>query len=143
MRLTVWWLCCALVACGGNDVDDDDDDDDGGGLGIEADADTDTDTDTDSDTDADTDADTDSDTDVDEGDPEAGYDVFLATCAASGCHGSDGNDGPAPNLQGAVSTHSDAVLTEIILDGTGTMPGQDLEPQELADVIAFLRDAFP
>ena len=134
MRLTVLFMWGALAACAGEDTSSDEDDDDGG-FGFEADA----------DTDADSDANSDSDTDTDpyEGDVTAGYQVFLATCGASGCHGSDGSSGPAPNMQGTISLYSEASLEEIILYGSGEMPPQDLTDKELADVIAFLKVTYP
>ena len=58
----------------------------------------------------------------------------MATCADAQCHGDDGCSGPAPNFQGTISRYS---------DGTGEMPAQNLTDQELADVLAFLRDVFP
>ncbi|MEE2751028.1 MAG: cytochrome c [Myxococcota bacterium] len=74
------------------------------------------------------------------GDIERGAEVFAGTCA--GCHGPEGSGGSAPGLMYIVKQHDDSGLTDIILEGTGNMPPQDLSNQELADVIAYLRDSF-
>lgn len=74
------------------------------------------------------------------GDSERGADVFSGTC--SGCHGYDGSGGSAPGLMYAISGNSDEELEAIILEGSGGMPAQNLSAQEVADVIAYLRETY-
>lgn len=71
--------------------------------------------------------------------------VAFATCAASNCHGSDGASGDpsSPDLADAVPALDDRGLAEVIKNGTGTMPGQNLSDQEIADVMAYCRQTFP
>lgn len=81
-----------------------------------------------------------------EPDPVAGaekYDVFC-----SSCHGADGTAGvqvdgvAATDLGASVPTLADDVLVSVIQDGSGTMPPQQLDDDETADVIAYLREIF-
>ena len=94
----------------------------------EADADTDTDTDTDSDTDSDTD--TDSEADVANG-------QIIHDNLCMGCHENN------PAMAQKVPTLSDAELEEVIQNGQGYMPPQDLSARQLMDVIGFLRQEYP
>ena len=66
--------------------------------------------------------------------------LYQKTC--SGCHGYDGSGGSGPSLMYAISGNSDAELETIILEGSGGMPAQDLSAQEVADVIAHLREIY-
>jgi len=96
----------------------------------------------DSDTAVDTDTGIDPDTDVD-GDPELGVVTYQATCANAGCHGADGDVGPASDLTAAVPFYTDERLSNIIQNGAGRMPGQPVPDEELADLLAYLRLTFP
>ena len=77
---------------------------------------------------------------------EAGADVYDRSCAA--CHGADGalglevNGIPAADLNRWVPPLTDEQLTETILEGTGEMVAISLEEEDLADCIAYLREAF-
>lgn len=73
------------------------------------------------------------------GDAAAGSAIYTSTCAA--CHGADGNVNEA-KLTEEVPDKSDAELEDIILNGYDEMPPVNLEDQEVADVIAYLRQAF-
>jgi len=42
----------------------------------------------------------------------------------------------------AISGNSDEELEAIILEGSGGMPAQNLSAQEVADVIAYLRETY-
>ncbi len=76
------------------------------------------------------------------GDVAAGETVF-ATCAISSCHGADGNSGSAGiSLSDEVPEHPDDHLISYVLGGTGSMPAQNLTDQQMADVLAYLRDTF-
>jgi len=80
-----------------------------------------------------------------DGNPAAGEMVFANnTCSTDACHGSDGNSGTgtAPALNTVVSGLSDDQIINAVLDGDGAMPPQDLEDQEMADVLAWLRTEF-
>ena len=63
-------------------------------------------------------------------------------CSSSGCHGSDGNSGSAPALRDTVSGLSDDQIIDAVLDGKEAMPPNDLEDQQMADVLAWLRQSF-
>lgn len=77
------------------------------------------------------------------GDAAAGEAVFTqGTCGSMGCHGADGVSGTAPSLADVVAGHSDDELINAVLDGSGTMPPNDLEDQEMADVLAWMRQTF-
>ena len=83
------------------------------------------------------------------GDFDRGRVVFVETCGRDTCHGPDGRAGPAPNLDVVVPQRDDVRLRSVIQLGTGTtgesegsMPGQELEDQDLEDVIAYLRATF-
>jgi mono/diheme cytochrome c family protein len=77
------------------------------------------------------------------GDPARGESVFTSTmCSVAACHGADGNSGSAPGLSTLVSSRSDDQLIDSVLDGKGGMPPQNLDDQQMADVLAWLRDSF-
>jgi mono/diheme cytochrome c family protein len=69
--------------------------------------------------------------------------VYARGCAASNCHGADGDSGSGPNLSSEVPGRSDSSLTRIIRDGTGSMPAVTVTDEELADLLAYLRATFP
>ncbi|MBL4688638.1 MAG: c-type cytochrome [Nannocystaceae bacterium] len=77
-----------------------------------------------------------------EGAADIGQIVFSTNCAS--CHGEDGSGGFGPSLFERVPARDDQTLLTSILIGLGDMPawGEALRDQELADVHAFLRDAF-
>ncbi len=74
------------------------------------------------------------------GNIESGRDVFLTYCAD--CHGDDGQSGDAPRLSGEVPDKDDETLWKIIVEGEDDMPSVDLDSQQVADVIAWLRSIF-
>jgi mono/diheme cytochrome c family protein len=83
------------------------------------------------------------------GDFERGQVVFMETCGRGDCHGPGGQAGPAPSLAVVVPQRDDARLRNVIQLGTGktgkskdSMPGLELEEQDLVDVIAYLRATF-
>ena len=80
------------------------------------------------------------------GDPVAGEKVFAATCAQSNCHGPDGTgsdpSSDAENLNKVVPGLSDAEIESRVTDGFGLMAPVGLNPQETADVIAYVRQEF-
>jgi cytochrome c551 len=77
------------------------------------------------------------------GDAAAGQTVFSANaCATAGCHGADGNSGSAPALRDVIDNRTDDQIIDAVLDGKGGMPPQDLTNQQMADVLAWLRDTF-
>jgi cytochrome c5 len=76
-----------------------------------------------------------------EGRVDCGEEVYMLACA--NCHGVDGEGTPnGQGLIGHIQGHSDSDLIHSIVDGEGTMPPQDLESQEVADVIAYMRVSF-
>lgn len=78
-----------------------------------------------------------------------GEQVYEESCAQATCHGADGNTGASssPALSEAVPSRSDQELAVVIRFGTindgGVMPETNLPAQDIADVIAFLRQQFP
>ena len=81
------------------------------------------------------------------GDPSAGQVIFAEKCAV--CHGEDGlgvegstPTATAPNLRERVLDISDSAIERAISDGTGEMSPVEMTPEELEDVIAFLRQAW-
>jgi mono/diheme cytochrome c family protein len=79
------------------------------------------------------------------GDPVAGEKVYQATCARSDCHGPDGSGAgsDAADLANEVPAKSDAEIRSILDNGEDLMAPLDLSNQEVADVIAYLRQEFP
>ena len=76
-----------------------------------------------------------------EGRIECGAEVYAMFCA--NCHGPEGaGEGPGPALFDRIENESDADLINLIQNGQGPMPSVNLEPQQMADVIAWLRDTF-
>lgn len=75
-----------------------------------------------------------------EGDATAGEAAFATNC--SGCHGADGNSGSAPMLSDVAPGLDDAGLVTVMIEGTGNMPAIDLENQDAADILAFVRATF-
>ena len=67
---------------------------------------------------------------------DCGEMIYFSDCGP--CHGDSGGPNPTSNW----SDFDDASLVEIILEGIMEMPPQDLTPQEVADVIEFIRQEF-
>jgi mono/diheme cytochrome c family protein len=78
------------------------------------------------------------------GDSRAGAALYAQTCAA--CHGEDGlgADGDSStqgtNLRVRLEEISDRAIERAVLEGVGDMDPLSMSPQEIADVIAFLRE---
>lgn len=76
------------------------------------------------------------------GDTARGETVYANSCGSSSCHGADGV-GPAPSLPDELSHHGDGFFARVILEGDGDMPPQsELTDQEVADVIAYMRQRW-
>lgn len=77
-----------------------------------------------------------------EGELASGTSLYGEHC--EGCHGADGLGGIGTNLveQLAILSKEDVVRT--IVEGRGVMPewGQTQSNQDIADVVAYLYDAF-
>ncbi|MEX0762429.1 MAG: cytochrome c [Dehalococcoidia bacterium] len=77
---------------------------------------------------------------------EEGRTVFLSNCGR--CHQMDGKgfEPIYPNLAGnpIVTLHDAAPAIEIVLNGSGGMPGfrDSLDPEELAQVISYIRNSW-
>ena len=80
-------------------------------------------------------------------DPAAGQVVYDATCVD--CHGATGDQGTLVNgeaskdLNFEIPDQSDAQLENLIQNGIGEMPAQDVSDSEMPDLIAYLRETFP
>lgn len=67
----------------------------------------------------------------------AGEEIYKKSCAS--CHGSDLEGGAGPALENVGSDHSADEIADIIDNGTGSMPAQNLDEDdrdELADWLA-------
>jgi mono/diheme cytochrome c family protein len=76
------------------------------------------------------------------GDAAAGADVYAANCVS--CHGANGEGVSGPAMTEEVPEYDDAQLEDIIVNGTdGGMPAfGSLSDQDLADLVAYLRETF-
>jgi mono/diheme cytochrome c family protein len=79
-------------------------------------------------------------------DPDAGAAVYDRAC--SSCHGADGTAGvqvngvPAADLSVVVPTLSEEDLTTIVDEGSGEMPPVSLDPDDVADCVAYVTETF-
>jgi mono/diheme cytochrome c family protein len=76
------------------------------------------------------------------GRPDCGYYTYAQTC--TGCHGADGEGTPSgQQLVGHIDGHPDSDLIRSIVEGEGSMPPYDnMHPQSVADVVAYMRREF-
>ncbi len=75
------------------------------------------------------------------GDPEAGADVYATNCAS--CHGANGEGGTGSAMTEAVPESTDAQIEDEIVNGNDEgMPAFTLEDQEMADLLAYLRETY-
>ena len=75
------------------------------------------------------------------GDFECGKQVYLDYCSI--CHMENGEGSDAgKQLQGYMDQYSDAHLVEVIENGIGPMPPVAITPQQTADVILYIKEAF-
>lgn len=66
---------------------------------------------------------------------------FETECSA--CHGSDGTGTKlGADITGHVPGHTDLELMLVMSAGTGDMPAQDLDSQQIADTLHYLRHTF-
>lgn len=83
------------------------------------------------------------------GDATNGGVIFTRDGSCSGCHGEDGKLGtdidgtPAADLTVRVPAMADNEITKQVKEGGTKMPPQLSEPQDVVDVIAYLRETFP
>ena len=74
-----------------------------------------------------------------QGSTEHGGQLFRINCA--GCHGLAGQGLVGPKLVGITDHRKDPVLVHQIISGeTPPMPSFQIEPQSMADLIAYLHD---
>ena len=72
------------------------------------------------------------------GSAEHGGRLFLLNCA--GCHGIAGQGLVGPNLHGVAQRKNDRQLIQQVVSGrTPPMPRFQPEPQDMADLLAYLR----
>lgn len=71
-------------------------------------------------------------------DSAAGEDVYQNNCAM--CHGADLSGGAGPELTSAGSQFSNDELEDIIVNGTGSMPAQDVSGGDLDALVAWLSE---
>jgi mono/diheme cytochrome c family protein len=79
-----------------------------------------------------------------DGDPSAGSKIFQATCGTAICHGPDGSGGStgAKDLSVVVPKLSDRDIVTVMTNGFLVMPPQQLEDQQMADVLSYLRQQW-
>ena len=75
-----------------------------------------------------------------DGDPDEGEMSFVMYC--SDCHGEDGHGDRGPDLDGRLP-ESDRRICEAVVNGYLDMPSVEMDYEEVADVIAYLRELFP
>lgn len=69
--------------------------------------------------------------------------LYQNTCALSSCHGPDGDSGTAlPKLTEVIPTASDVALREVLVNGSGSMPGLQYNDDELDAMMIYLRERF-
>ncbi|MFN4280831.1 c-type cytochrome [Thermosynechococcus sp.] len=72
------------------------------------------------------------------GDPSRGEQIFILNCA--GCHGSDGKGEVGPSLVQISHRRSQAQLIQQIISGnTPPMPKFQAQPQDMADLLSYLK----
>lgn len=74
------------------------------------------------------------------GNPENGEVLYERNC--SECHGSDGMGGIGPSIAEDVRDEDDEEIWEVIFEGEDGMPPFTFLPQEVADIVAWLRLQF-
>jgi len=73
------------------------------------------------------------------GDQEHGSKLFLINCA--GCHGIAAQGVVGPNLHGVSQRKKDPALIHQVISGkTPPMPSFQLDPQSMADLLAYLHE---
>ena len=73
------------------------------------------------------------------GSADHGGQLFRINCA--GCHGLAGQGLVGPTLDGITEQRKDPVLVHQIISGeTPPMPSFQMEPQSMADLLAYLHD---
>ena len=79
-----------------------------------------------------------------DGDPSAGAKIFQETCGTAICHGPDGSGGStnAKDLSKVVPKLTDVAIVTVMTDGYLVMPPQQLEDQQMADVLSYLRQQW-
>ena len=79
-----------------------------------------------------------------DGDPSAGSKIFQKTCGTAICHGPDGSGGStnAEDLSVVVPKLTDAQIVDRMTNGYLVMPPQQLEDQQMADVLSYLRQQW-
>ena len=78
-----------------------------------------------------------------QGNAPVGSDLFVNDCGDAQCHGYEGTVGPAPSLPLHVPNLSNDELGCLLLTGSGEMPShEEQSDQELADLIAYVRETF-
>jgi mono/diheme cytochrome c family protein len=79
-----------------------------------------------------------------DGDPATGSKIFQETCGTAICHGPDGSGGStgAEDLSVVVPKLSDLDIVTVMTNGFLVMPPQQLEDQQMADVLSYLRQQW-
>jgi len=72
------------------------------------------------------------------GDADHGGQVFRINCA--GCHGIAAQGLVGPNLHGVANRRSDpSIIHQVVNGATPPMPRFEVEPQTMADLLAYLK----
>lgn len=71
------------------------------------------------------------------GDATAGEAVYAASCA--GCHGSSGEGVSGPAMMDVVPHHSETEIIDVVMNGSGGMPGVVSDETDAADVAAYCK----
>lgn len=71
---------------------------------------------------------------------ECGEPIYTTYCAS--CHGSNGEGGSGPQLNGKIANMNDIEMIAVIQFGKESMPNVGLMQQEVVDVIAWMKTVF-
>lgn len=77
-----------------------------------------------------------------DGDPTRGQAQYQMNCAR--CHGAEGGGiASNPALRVVVPDRTDPSIVDTVINGRGVMSAQRLDDQQVADVLAWMRTAWP
>ncbi|HLT55609.1 MAG TPA: cytochrome c, partial [Bacillota bacterium] len=71
-------------------------------------------------------------------DSAAGEEVYAQSCAA--CHGADLTGGAGPDLSNIGSKYSAEELADIVTNGIGSMPAQNVSGEDLDNLVNWLAE---
>lgn len=76
------------------------------------------------------------------GNATIGQTSYASSCGTAECHGPNGDNSDAGDLPTRIPEMTEAQIAATIKCGIGTMPAQNLDDQEIANVIAYVQATF-